>query len=226
MKRCSWYTKIQLHHPSPSVVQAVRFNNLLEKIKRYSWYSRYRNFLPQNTVCAFVSKCESVFSFVWFIPIFALTTKRNPCLTYSVRVHPRAFSLSASDLKRTLAGLLSKVSRHKTHYKYKSSFHDFFCTFLLSACKSLSCRMDWGSLYCSKSAFDNDSWIYPKARPFRNFQTIESPLHYFNNLMQAFIFFVQMCDFSQPFISDSNFYILFLTFIIHLNNFTHFLFSL
>ncbi len=152
---------------------------------------------------------------------FLLTTE--PLLdVLSVRVHRE---LSASRLL-VLSVLLQTVSKGfsqliKTHYKYKSSISWFFCTFCLSACKSLSWMdelfMLFQNLHC-----DNDSWIYPKTKTFEHFLTPHRKPSYFNNLMQAFIFFVQIAiDFSPAFhFQDSYFYILCSPFIIHLNNFT------
>ncbi len=74
--------------------------------------------------------------------------------------------------------------------------------------------------------YDNDSEFILKTKTFRTFSTLSrKPSALLQQPMQAFIFsFVQIAiDFSQPFYCT----LIFISFRpLHLNNFTHFLFSL
>ncbi len=197
-KRLSWYTKITVAPPKPFSGANCWFNNLFrEKSKKYSWYSNCKKLYPKKPQSAHirVKMWKCIFrSFDLFQFPFD-NKKLYSGITLSVSTRGLSASLSASTSKRTLAGLLSKVSRHKTHYKYKSSI-SWFLHILLSACvvimsDGLKLFILFKNLHC-----DNDSWTIPKLRPFRNFSTNISPLHYFHATLckPLTIFFVQIAN--------------------------------
>ncbi len=136
--------------------------------------------------------------------IYLISLTMKPLPVYSVRVRPRAFPASQllASLVRTLTRLIIKKFSHykKLTTTTNLSISGFTITFYLLACKSI--MSDGLKLFAVQNLHcDNDSWIYPKTT-ILNFQPYrESPLLLTNNLMQAFIFFVQIViDFSQPFI--------------------------
>ncbi len=163
---------------------------------------------------------------------FPFRQQETPCLTYSVRVHPRGFlSLSASTnvLSVLLQGLLSKVFLGiKTHYKYKSSLMIFLHIFVVGmqiVIMSDGCKLFILFKICIAITIP---WIYPKTKTFlRNFSTLSKALCALlqQPLCKPLFSFVQIViDFSQliqtlilyPFA-----HLLFISIIL-----THFLFSL
>ncbi len=135
---------------------------------------------------------------------------------------PRNFQLSASVLSGLLQGYCKSFLGAKTHYKYKSSI-SWFLRYCRRPRKSLSCRMDWNSLYCSKICI-TITIVYPKAKTFQELFNLSSPhitsATLCKPLFSLFRYLLTSHDLS---FSDSNF-ISFRPFIIHLNFFTHFLF--
>ncbi len=130
--------------------------------------------LPQKySLRAFVSKCESL-----FVRLFEFSRQQETLSGVLCRVHAReTFGSRLARLKRTFLPrlIVKKFSRHKTHYKYKSSIHDF-CTFCCRHAKSLSCRMIEIFILFKSALRQLDLPNLSKNRPFRNFQPI-SPLH-------------------------------------------------
>ncbi len=106
------------------------------------------------------------FSFIWFIPIFDNKSPR--------RIPVQARGCSRQHVLSVLQGLLSSF-RHKNSLQILNhQFHDF-CTFLLSACKSL--LSDGLNFILFKiciviTILD----LSQKLRPFRNFSTLSKAL--------------------------------------------------
>ncbi len=113
--------------------------------------------------------------------------------------------------KRTLARLVSKIFSAQNSLQIQIINFMIFAHFVVGL--QIVIMSGWiETLYTVQQNlhYDSNSWVSSKTKTFQELsQPIESHSYCFANLMQTFIFFVQIAiDFSQPFISDSNFYIL------------------